>query len=173
MEALASLQLHEFAGAATLLEKILGNVLDHDDAKYRSLPRSNAKVAALLKVDGVFGVLMGCGFVEGADALTLACAADRVQMAHHELVQLMKRKADAERKAISDQKQAWPAKKAAQTGGKVCSACAAAASGAPKRYIPNFGERIRPGTQNVPVALFSEFGAFRTVCRFIITSRLF
>ena len=67
----------EFDAAFGVLVKVLGNLVAHpDDAKYRKLRTSNAKVQAMLATKGVRALLVGSGFVEEADALLNAEGAD-------------------------------------------------------------------------------------------------
>ena len=65
----------EFDAAFGVLVKVLGNLVAHpDDAKYRKLRTSNAKVQAMLATKGVRALLVGSGFAEEPDALNAETA---------------------------------------------------------------------------------------------------
>ena len=65
----------EFDAAFGILVKVLGNLVAHpDDAKYRKLRTSNAKVQAMLATKGVRALLVGSGFAEEPDALNAETA---------------------------------------------------------------------------------------------------
>ena len=65
----------DFGAAFGVLVKVLGNlVANPDDAKYRKLRTSNAKVQAMLATKGVRALLVGSGFVEEPDALNAETA---------------------------------------------------------------------------------------------------
>ena len=60
----------EFDVAVSVLVKVLDKVItDPDEARYRRLRTSNAKIRTLLATEGVRALLVGSGFVEEADAL--------------------------------------------------------------------------------------------------------
>jgi len=65
----------DFGAAFGVLVKVLGNlVANPDDAKYRKLRTSNAKIQAMLATKGVRALLVGSGFVEEKDALNAESA---------------------------------------------------------------------------------------------------
>jgi len=70
-------RLGDFDAASSTLNKVLGNIVaSPDEAKYRKLRTSNAKISALLATRGVRAVLVGAGFVEEGEFLVLPEAAD-------------------------------------------------------------------------------------------------
>ena len=78
LEMLSEVRQYEFDSANGILQKLLGNVLaSPEEAKYRRIKTSNAKINALLATRGVRATLIGAGFVEeGAEALSLPMDAD-------------------------------------------------------------------------------------------------
>lgn len=67
----------QFDAASSTLSKILGNIVGSpDEPKFRKLRVSNAKISALLATKGVRAILLGCGFVEEGEFLTLPDGAD-------------------------------------------------------------------------------------------------
>jgi len=106
----------QFDSAYTILRKVLGNILaSPDEAKYRQLRITNQKVATMLMTKGVRALLVGSGFVEGGDFLTLpadadvegvraACAALEAQAADRAAADSERRSAEvAKRKENADQ----------------------------------------------------------------------
>ena len=75
-EILSEARQEEFDTAHSSLAKVLNNIVKNpDDAKYRQLRTSNAKIAALLATKGVRAILLGVGFVEAGEFLTLPAEA--------------------------------------------------------------------------------------------------
>lgn len=69
---LADVRLGDFEAAHAVLGKLLGNIVaSPTEQKYRKIRKSNQKIAALLATSGVRAVLVGAGFVEEGDFLTL------------------------------------------------------------------------------------------------------
>ena len=76
LEELSKVGEAEFESAVSVLSKILDNVIAQpDEARYRRLRTSNAKIRTLLATEGVRALLVGSGFEE-ADALLNAEGAD-------------------------------------------------------------------------------------------------
>mmetsp|Transcript_16578 Transcript_16578/g.55135 ORF Transcript_16578/g.55135 Transcript_16578/m.55135 type:complete len:178 (+) Transcript_16578:83-616(+) len=72
LEMLSEVRIGPFGEAHALLSKVLGNIVAHpDEAKYRTLKKSNAKIGALLAVSGVKALLIGVGFTEESEAFVL------------------------------------------------------------------------------------------------------
>ena len=70
LEELSKVGEAEFDAAVSVLVKVLDNVIAQpDEARYRRLRTSNAKIRTLLATEGVRALLVGSGFVEEADAL--------------------------------------------------------------------------------------------------------
>ena len=64
LEMLSEVRQYEFDAANGILQKLLGNVLaSPEEAKYRRIKTSNAKINALLATRGVRATLIGAGFV--------------------------------------------------------------------------------------------------------------
>eukprot|EP00322_Chrysochromulina_rotalis_P012245 CAMPEP_0115846036 /NCGR_PEP_ID=MMETSP0287-20121206/9658_1 /TAXON_ID=412157 /ORGANISM="Chrysochromulina rotalis, Strain UIO044" /LENGTH=253 /DNA_ID=CAMNT_0003299823 /DNA_START=27 /DNA_END=790 /DNA_ORIENTATION=- len=62
----------QFDAAYGILGKVLSNIVaSPDEAKFRKLRSSNAKIAAMLATKGVRAILIGVGFVEEGEFLTL------------------------------------------------------------------------------------------------------
>ena len=77
LEELSKVGEAEFDAAVSVLVKVLDNVIAQpDEARYRRLRTSNAKIRTLLATEGVRALLVGSGFVEEADALLNAEGAD-------------------------------------------------------------------------------------------------
>jgi len=69
---LSEVRIGDFEAAFGVLVKVLGNICQSpDEAKFRRLRTSNAKINTLLQTSGVRALLVGCGFVEEGDALVL------------------------------------------------------------------------------------------------------
>ena len=76
LEELSKVGEAEFDAAVSVLCKVLDNVIAQpDEARYRRLRTSNAKIRTLLATEGVRALLVGSGFEE-ADALLNAESAD-------------------------------------------------------------------------------------------------
>ena len=126
LEMLSEARQGEFDTAHSTLAKVLDNIVKNpEEAKYRQLRTSNAKIGALLATKGVRAILLGVGFVETGELLTLpaeaptapvqegldrlaAQAAARAQMAEVEKLAVMeqrkaqKDKENEERKRMRD-----------------------------------------------------------------------
>jgi len=62
----------EFDTAGALVHKVLNNVVaSPDEAKFRKLRTTNAKIGAMLATRGMRAILIGAGFVEEGEFLTL------------------------------------------------------------------------------------------------------
>jgi len=61
----------DFDAAYATLQKVLGNIVASPDPKFRKLRTTNAKIGALLATSGVRALLIGAGFVEEGEFLTL------------------------------------------------------------------------------------------------------
>jgi len=69
---LGDVRQYEFDSAFGVLSKILNNIVQSpDEAKYRRLRTTNAKIESLLATSGVRALLVGCGFVEEGESLVL------------------------------------------------------------------------------------------------------
>jgi len=76
LEMLGEARMGEYDSATGLLHKILNNVVaSPEEPKFRKLRSSNAKISAMLATRGVRAVLIGVGFVEGGEFLTLPAEA--------------------------------------------------------------------------------------------------
>jgi len=72
LEMLSEVRQGEFDGASATLGKILANIVANPgEEKYRKLRAGNAKIGALLATKGVRAILIGVGFVEHGEFLTL------------------------------------------------------------------------------------------------------
>jgi len=72
LEMLQDARDSEFSSAYSMLSKVLQNIISNPvEPKYRSLRKSNNKIAALLATRGVRAVLVGAGFEEEGDFLKL------------------------------------------------------------------------------------------------------
>merc|ERR1740138_859509 len=92
-------RIGDFDAAHATLQKLLGNIIDSpDEAKYRKLRTTNAKIGALLATLGVRAVLVGAGFVEQGEFLVLPeeAAVDGVQAALDALAAHAAERAEAE-----------------------------------------------------------------------------
>lgn len=70
---LAEVRIGDFDAAYSVLGKILSNIVaSPEEAKYRKLRVTNAKIAAMLATSGVRAVLIGAGFIEQGEFLVLA-----------------------------------------------------------------------------------------------------
>jgi hypothetical protein len=75
-EILSEARQEEFDTAHSSLAKVLNNIVKNpEEAKYRQLRTSNAKIGALLATKGVRAILLGVGFVEAGEFLTLPAEA--------------------------------------------------------------------------------------------------
>ena len=76
LEMLSEARQGEFDTAHSTLAKVLDNIVKNpEEAKYRQLRTSNAKIGALLATKGVRAILLGVGFVEAGEFLTLPAEA--------------------------------------------------------------------------------------------------
>jgi len=72
LEMLNEARQGEFDTASATLSKILANIIAApDEAKFRKLRTGNAKIGAMLATKGVRAILIGVGFVEEGEFLTL------------------------------------------------------------------------------------------------------
>jgi len=74
---LADARIGEFTDATGTLNKILANIVANPgEAKFRKLRTTNAKIGAMLATRGVRAILIGAGFVEEGEFLTLPDTAE-------------------------------------------------------------------------------------------------
>lgn len=72
LEMLSEARQGEFDAVAATLAKVLGNIISSpDEPKYRKIRTSNPKISSLLATKGVRAILLGVGFVEEGEFLTL------------------------------------------------------------------------------------------------------
>jgi len=69
---LADVRQFEFDAAYGILSKVLANIVQNpDEAKYRRLRTTNAKIGSMLATSGSRAFLIGCVFVEETESLVL------------------------------------------------------------------------------------------------------
>lgn len=102
---LADARLGEFDASASILNKLLGNVVANPaEPKYRQIRLSNPKINQALSVRGAKALLVGAGFVEAGDVMKMdeAAPVDGAQAAIAGLAAQAEERAAAEEAAKAE-----------------------------------------------------------------------